>query len=308
VPPAAYEEFGMLRQNADEFGLPWGGPPAVERRSLEVEPGRHVSALVWGTGDQGRAELVLIHGGAQNAHTWDTVALALARPLVAVDMPGHGNSDWRADHAYSPASSADDLAVVIDALAPQADAVVGMSLGGLTAVALGARRPDLVRRLALVDVTPSIDREKAEPIIAFISGPEFFASFDEILERTIRFNPGRSEASLRRGVLHNAHELADGRWSWRWDPHRPPGSIETLAQAGDLWNDLEELDAPLMLVRGSESSAVSDADVAEIRRRRPDAVVEDVAGSGHSVQGDRPLELASLLVGFIESKGGPAQA
>ena len=37
-----------------------------------------------------------------NAHTWDTVALALDRPLVAFDLPGHGHSSWRDDSTYSP--------------------------------------------------------------------------------------------------------------------------------------------------------------------------------------------------------------
>ena len=296
----------MLGQNAQEFGLPWDGAPEVERRSVEVERGRSLSALVWGgAGPQG-AELVLLHGGAQNAHTWDTVCLALGRPLVAIDLPGHGHSDWRDDHRYSPSSSAGDIATVVETLAPRAEAVVGMSLGGLTAIALGAQRPDLVRKLALVDVTPGVDRQKAEPIIAFISGPELFASFDEILERTIRFNPGRTEASLRRGVLHNAKELAGGGWTWRWDPHRPTGS-ETLANAEELWDDLERLHAPLLLVRGSQSPVVSDDDVAELRRRRPDAVVEMVEGAGHSVQGDRPLELAGLLARLLgsQSPDGP---
>src|SRR2546423_1421129 len=76
-------------------------------------------------------------------------------------------------------------------------------------------------RLARVDGTPGGDSQRAEPIIAFIPGPEVFATFDETLERTIRFNPGRSEASLRRGILHTAKELAEGSWSWRWDPNRP---------------------------------------------------------------------------------------
>ena len=72
---------------------------------MEVDPasGRRLSALVWG---EGPPELVLLHGGAQNAHTWDTVALALERPLLAIDLPGHGHSDWRDDHAYWPLDAA----------------------------------------------------------------------------------------------------------------------------------------------------------------------------------------------------------
>src|SRR5712692_10801451 len=169
-----YDEFSMFHENAEEFGLPYAGPPTVRRETVEVGPGRRLSALVWGDGDP---ELVFLHGGAQNAHTWDTVALALDRPLVAIDLPGHGHSDWREDHEYTPVSNADDVAVVIRALAPDAGMVVGMSLGGLTAFCLAHRHPELVRKLAIIDVTPGTDHAKAEPIIAFISGPENFASF-----------------------------------------------------------------------------------------------------------------------------------
>ena len=66
-------------------------------------PGRQVSSLVWGTS---APELVLVHGGAQNAHTWDTVALALDRPLVAIDLPGHGHSDGGPDGSLSSRATA----------------------------------------------------------------------------------------------------------------------------------------------------------------------------------------------------------
>ena len=85
-----YEEFGLFHENAEEFGLPFDRPPVVRRVSVEVAPGRRLSALVW---KDGPPELVFLHGGAQNAHTWDTVAMALDRPLVAIDLPGHGHSD-----------------------------------------------------------------------------------------------------------------------------------------------------------------------------------------------------------------------
>ena len=86
----AYDEFGLFHENAAEFGLPYPGPPTVRREEVPLGDGRQLSALVWGDRPP---ELVLLHGGAQNAHTWDTVALALGRPLVAIDLPGHGHSD-----------------------------------------------------------------------------------------------------------------------------------------------------------------------------------------------------------------------
>jgi pimeloyl-ACP methyl ester carboxylesterase len=307
VEKVPYDEFSMFHENAAEFGLPYEGPPAVRRESVEVDPGRRLSALVWGDDPP---ELVLLHGGAQNAHTWDTVALALGRPLVAVDLPGHGHSDGGRDGRLDPAGGARDVAVAVRALAPDARAVVGMSLGGATALGLAAQAPELVRSLVLVDITPGVDRQKAGSIIAFVSGPESFDSFDDLLARTIAFNPTRSESSLRRGILHNAVQRDDGTWVWRYARHRQGlaagagegGEVQVPAEPdfGSLWEVISGLTVPLMLVRGMlPQSVVDDADEAELVRRRPDARVEHVEGAGHSVQGDKPVELAALIDDFV---------
>ncbi len=294
----AYDEFAQLADNAAEVGLPWNGPPSVSRRVVELFDGRRMSALVWG---EGGAEVVLLHGGSQNAHTWDTVALALGRPLAAVDLPGHGHSGWRPDHDYTVDNMADDVAAVIRRLAPKLRLVVGMSLGGLTALALSERYPDLVPRLLLVDVTPGVNAEKSKAITDFVRGPERFADFDEILERTIQHHPGRSESSLRRGVRHNAMPDPDGGWTWRWDPHRPAGEADPAATFRGLWDAVDSLRAPLLLVRASASAVVDDDDEAEVRHRKPDARIEVVEGAGHSIQGDRPLELASLIAAELRA-------
>ncbi len=295
----AYDEFALFSENAQEFGIPWTGPPAVRRVETDTSGGT-ISALAWGTGSP---ELVLVHGGAQNAHTWDTVALALDRPLLAVDLPGHGHSAHRDDHAYWPAENAATLEQALRVLAPDARVVVGMSLGGLSVLALTDRAPDLVRQLVLVDVTPGVNREKSSAIAQFIDGPEYFESFDEILTRTIQFNPTRRESSLRRGVLHNAIEAGDGRWRWRYDlPRRGSGEGDdgqVMPGIDDLWNAVGRVQVPFVVVRGSTSPVVDDDDIAEVLRRNPRAQIVVVEGAGHSVQGDKPLELAGILEGLL---------
>ena len=193
--------------------------------------------------------------------------------------------------------------MAIERLAPDAKVVVGMSLGGLTSIALAARRPDLVRKLVLVDITPGVNHEKAKAIVDFVHGPKTFPSFDELLARTIEHNPTRTESSLRRGILHNAVQLDDGSWMWRYRRHDDPMADDLEIDAGvRLWDALGAATMPVMLVRGMRpQSVVDDGDEAELLRRLPSARVEHFADAGHSVQGDMPVELAAALDDFCAS-------
>lgn len=295
--PSTYDELGLFHENAAEAGLEWHGPPTVERVSVDLGGDRHLSALRWGSGDP---EVVLLHGGGQNAHTWDTVALALDRPLLAIDLPGHGHSgDVDATRAVGPRSFAEDVAVAVGELAPGATGVVGMSLGGLTAMQLAVVAPHLVRRLVMVDVTPGADREKASDVVAFLAGPESFESFDEILERTVAFNPTRSESSLRRGILHNAVPRDDGRWVWRHQRTRLADGQQADIDFAGMWDDLATIQVPIMLVLGDRSPVVDEADRATFAERQPTAEIVTVADAGHSIQGDQPLVLAEHLARFL---------
>jgi pimeloyl-ACP methyl ester carboxylesterase len=196
-----------------------------------------------------------------------------------------------------------------------------MSLGGMTSMQLAVRHPQLVRKLILVDITPGVNQQKAKAVLDFVNGPQSFPSFEALLERTMEHNPTRAESSLRRGILHNAHQLDDGSWQWNYDRSSHARSRDESAPAADaaaagaeatdqptdqaaatmspMWDDFARIACPLMLVRGGISPVVDDEDVAEARRRRPEITVEVVDGAGHSIQGDRPLELAELVRGFV---------
>ena len=311
-----YDEFGLFHENAEEFGLPYDGPPTVRREFVGLVDGRRISALVWGTDDP---EYVFLHGGAQNAHTWDTVAMAIDRPLVAIDLPGHGHSDGPNEDTggqLAPMSLATDVAFVIRKLAPNARGVIGMSLGGLTTIALTAVDPEIVRAVVLVDVTPGVNAERSKVISDFINGPESFDSFDDLLARTIEYNPTRTESSLRRGILHNAEQREDGSWVWRYMRFRRPPTEGAAAEdtapaeAPDpdapfrqfnlLWDAVAEIKVPLLLARGMrEQSVVGDEDEAKLLEVLPSAKVEHFEEAGHSLQGDMPIELARSVVAFV---------
>ena len=99
--------------------------------------------------------------------------------------------------------------------------------------------------------------------------------------------------------MHNAIEGDDGKWRWRYDlPRRGTGEGESgsiIPGIEDLWDAIARVKVPLLLVRGSLSPVVDDEDVAELERRNHDANVILVEGAGHSIQGDKPIELAEIL-------------
>ena len=299
---ANYDEFGFLEQYAKHEGLPWTGRPQVERRSIVVGDGQQtISALVWGSGDP---EIVLLHGGGQNSHTWDSVAMALGVPVVAIDLPGHGHSSWRDDGDYRPSTSAATVAEAITRLAPRAEVVVGMSLGGVTAINLAADRADLVAKLVVVDITPGVAARgqamtpKQRGAVALISGPPVFDTFEDMLAATAAAVPGRPIETLRPGVLHNSRQLEDGRWMWRYDRTRHEGGNLDFETG---WRKLSATTCPILLVKGARSPFVHDDDRDEFLRRRPDTRFEVVEGAHHSVQSDRPLVLAGLIADFRAS-------
>jgi len=298
-----YDEFGLLHENAAEWDIPFERQPVVTRTSLALPSGQKLSYLRWGEGDP---ELVFLHGGAQNAHTWDTVMLALGRPAVAVDLPGHGHSDRRADRDYGPWQNATAVATLMESVAPAVRCVTGMSLGGATTIRLASQRPDLCRRAVFVDVTPQINDPSRQlttaerGTVSLIAGPPVYDSFEEMAEAAVALSPYRAAAGVRRGVRHNARRLDDGRWTWRYDLFGPPTGEGGPAWVDftSLWEDVSAITVPALLVRGGLSPFVPDEDLAEMRRRLPSLDVVVVDGAGHAVQSDRPLVLADLIRTF----------
>lgn len=284
------DEFALLPENAEQVGA--DRIPDVAR--IESGP---ISALKWGTTSP---EVVFLHGGGQNAHTWDTVILGLGVPALAIDLPGHGRSAWREDGDYGPKLAAETLTPVLREWAPSPRLVVGMSLGGLTALRLAATAPDLVPELVLVDVTPSAPERHEEMTkaqlgaVALVRGDREFPSFEAMLGVTVAASPHRDRKSLRRGVFHNSKQLDDGSWTWRYDSFRKGDGFE------GLWDDVPAITMPTTLVRGANSFFVNDEDAEAFAAGAPGfRTTHVVPDAGHSVQGDQPRALVEILRGVL---------
>jgi pimeloyl-ACP methyl ester carboxylesterase len=294
-PPSlvAGNESELVAEEAAELGL--RQPLKASRRAFSG-----VSTLKWDPPGLPRAaDIVLLHGAALNAHTWDATVLIWGRSALAVDLPGHGESQWRADADYSPATLAGELGPVLAAAAEQGlvsgqVTLVGQSLGGLAAVELGHLLGNLVERVVLVDVLP-LGPEAAQAVADFLDGPTIFDSREEIALRARQHGLGGAPRRLERAVAHNTRIGEDGGVRWKHHFGSPTGEARRrlrLDQAAG-WERLAALPQAVDLVWGSRG--ITDPSARDrFRRSRPDARLVEVA-AGHNIQEDQPKDLAAGL-------------
>ena len=292
----ALDEFAYLDEEAREVGA---GAERLDVRRVETPTdGGRVSSLLWGE----RPALTLLHGAGLNAHTWDATLLALGRPALAIDLPGHGDSEWRDDFDYSPERNAAAAAQVIDDRAHGIrQTVVGQSLGGLTALALAAQRPELVGAVVLVDVTPGLQPDDAAQVRDFLAGPLAFPSRDDIVQSALAAGIGFDRRKLERGVALNTRVRSDGSVVFKHHLAAPPAGAVLAHDFANLWPAVEDGGFPVLLIRGSDGF-LSPELVADFQRRVPRSELLEVP-AGHNVQEQQPAALAAAIDGFLGRQG-----
>src|SRR5882724_13093958 len=146
-------------------------------------------------GDPSAAPILLLHGGGQTRHAWGGTARALGAAgwnAIALDLRGHGDSDWDPQGDYSMNAFVDDVLAVTAELG-RPPVLVGASLGGLASL-LGAGEiaPDAFRAIVVVDVAPKTEPEGVERIVSFMgSNRDGFASVEEAADAVASYLPHR---------------------------------------------------------------------------------------------------------------------
>ncbi len=253
--------------------------------------------LDWGT--DGRPPLVCLHGITQTAHSWDEVAPALARThhVRALDQRGHGDSTWAPDGDYRIATQNHDIEQFLRAVDATPAVLVALSMGGLVALTLAARAPELVRALVVVDIAPEVQRSGVDNIRSFVAATDELDTFEDFVQRAHSFNPRRSLANIRERLRHNLRQLPTGRWTWKYDPQlRNPARVGD--GMGDLWAEVAKIRCPVLIVRGGESDILAP-EVAARFGGIVKAEVRTVAGAGHSVMGDNPSGFLAAVEPFL---------
>lgn len=261
--------------------------------------GMRLHYLDWG--NRAKPHMLLLHGGAQSAHSWDFFALALRDHfhIVALDQRGHGDSDWSEAGDYDTAFHVADIQAFTAAIGYHTFILMGLSMGGRNAYSFAAKYPEKVERLIVVDVGPDVEAEGRRHIREFLEGTETFASFDWLVERVRRFNPRRPEAQIRGSLLNNLKQLEDGRWTWKHDRRRGIRRDRGGEMNEAAWADLARVKAPTLIVRGAESNILSLQTAVKMRDTLTDSRLVEVPQAGHLVQGDNPVAFERVVREFL---------
>ena len=261
-------------------------------------------ADVWG--DERAWPVLLMHGGGQTRHAWGNTARTLAESgwrAIALDLRGHGDSDWAQNGDYSFTSFGADCIAVADQLG-RPPVLVGASLGGVSAIlAEGNSDRTVSCGLVIVDITHRTNPEGIQRIKDFMmSGLGGFATLEDAAAAIAAYTPQRKRAPNPEGLRKVLRRKRDGRWHWHWDPRfmergRTEVPLPDFQGLFDL--ALANIRVPTLLVRGKLSDVVTEEGAQDFLAKIPGSKLADVSDAAHMVAGDQNDAFSSAVISFL---------
>jgi len=261
-------------------------PRRSQFKSLSPHGFHRVVYYEWG--DPGNARVVVcVHGVGRNGRDFDVLADALAptHRVLAIDMPGRGESDWLADpNDYVFPTYLTTLVALIARSGAESVDWVGTSMGGLLGIVAAAQPQSPIARLVVNDVGPLIEAAAIERIRGYFGANPDFASYDDIAQyvRTVSapFGP-HTDAQWEHITRTNVRQDPDGRWRIAYDPGIAVPFRATAAPP-DLWPAWDRIRCPALVLRGAVSDLLSAATAKEMAARGPKPSIVEFEGVGHA--------------------------
>ena len=276
-----------LYDAARQMGVPFNQENEPADRFIQVN-GMSFHYLEWG--DAGLPTVLMLHGSAQQAHSWDFVSLALSDKyhVLALDQRGHGDSDWAQDGDYSIEAQQRDMDGIVQELGLRGFALMGHSMGGRNSYVWASRNPRVLKGLVIVDTGPETRRPGQDRIRNFRELPDELDSFEEFAQRVQQYT-GRSREQVMGALKYSIRRRSDGKWSWKYDKViRTPGRRDPGWSSQQLWDCVDQIDCPTLVVRGARSDLFLEETMRRMREVIGDCVTVTIPGAGHLVQGDNP--------------------
>ena len=272
-----------------------GAPHARPVDRFVAVNGLRIHYLEWGA--NGKQPLILLHGIARVAHTFDHLAPHFSKDhhVIAVDMRGHGDSAWDPHGEYLVEDYVKDIEGLVAQLKLRNILLWGNSTGGRVAQVFAGSHPDLVAAVIVEDVGPERPREISDRRATRMSQEENgWVSVDELLARVKADYPRTAEPVLRSFVQHGSKQRADGRIVWKRDPAIVNGFVPT-----ELWAAVRKIKAPVIYILGGASTIVPPETQQELAQVLPQAEIVTMPGLGHYPSDEKPADFIAIVNRFL---------
>lgn len=264
----------------------------IEANGLEIH------YLDYGT--EGRPPMLCVHGGAAHGHWFDFVAGGFTSDyhVRALDLRGHGDSEWADPPVYSFEKYASDLNEVVEKLDLRDFVLVGHSMGGMVSLVYSATHPGRVAKLVLVDTTMHMSKESIARLRDLGARPaKDYATQEELIKR-YRLQPEGPKIAPPEVVhylaQHSGRQMPDGHWQHKFD--RSLYSIFERIDGKPYWNHIK---IPALLVKGEHSNRVNAEIHEQVKARSPRVEMVEVPKSDHHVTLDNPGGFVEVVRAFL---------
>jgi pimeloyl-ACP methyl ester carboxylesterase len=263
-------------------------------------------------GDEENPALILVHGTRDHARSWDRLARALVDRywVVAVDLRGHGDSDWAIGGDYSIIDYALDIHALSEHLERESYTLIGHSLGGGVALEFAGSCPERVAKLVTIEGLGGLGWREEGRRPAHVRmrrwmetmqemerrEPRVYASIEDAVQRMVERNSHLSPELARHLAVEGVRQV-EGGYTWKFDNYTHAGSPYefNMEDARDLWNQIR---CPILVLYGDESWGRRFAGGLDLSPFH-DVRVERVDNSGHWVHHDQFEETLRHINGFL---------
>lgn len=260
--------------------------------------GLRLHYLDWG--GEGKQPFIMLHGIGRIAHSFDHVAPHFSKDyhVIALDMRGHGDSQWSPEGAYLVEDYARDLAAFIELLNLRDVILLGNSTGGRVVQFYAGTHPERMAKLIVEDVGPERTNEIASGFARRVQQEEQgWASEDELVASLMR-GGGKTSEELQRNYAHfGSKRREDGRIVWKRDPNLVQGFVPT-----ELWAQVLKIKCPTIYILGGASTIVPPETQQKLRDNLPAVQIVTMPKLGHYPHQEAPEDYIRTVQGFLAGR------
>jgi pimeloyl-ACP methyl ester carboxylesterase len=247
----------------------------------------------------GAHTLLLLHGNSANAWWWRPMAHALTGAnlrILALDLRGHGDSDWVRPPNYSPADYADDLVRLITASCTEDAIAIGHSMGGIAVLAFASRYHKLTRAVVAIDIAITSGPRRNRYLGRLRTLPT--VSYPDLATAKARFRLMPNEGAISPELIaeiaeHSIQRTIEASYTMKFDRESFFGSDGLEVAAA-----IAEVRIPLLLVRAERSRIMTTEAAANARRSNPLVELVTIPNAHHHLPLEAPESLACAIQQF----------